>query len=337
VKIPANNLSSHLERGLSPCYLVAGDEILLVQEAMDEIRSAARRSGFDSRDSHVQTQGFDWQELAGAGSNLSLFAERRIIELQLPTGKPGRDGGAAIAELAAQAGDDLLFLISAPKLDKRTTTTKWVKAIEARGAFVQIWPVGIRDLPTWITARMEKAGLRPGRDAARMIADRVEGNLLAAQQEIEKLRLILGEGDVGVDEVNSAVVDSSRYDVYQLVDAALAGNPQRALKILGGVRAEGIDAVVVIWALTRELRVLANLQACVEAGANLGAALKKARVWSSRESVFRACVGRHRLRDFYQMIQTSRRADAVAKGQASGDKWQLATNIVWRLSGPCRT
>lgn len=332
MKIPANNLSTHLAKSLLPCYLVAGDELLLVQEAMDTLRCAARKNGFDSRDLHVQGQGFDWQELAGAGQNLSLFAEKRIIELRLPTGKPGREGGAAIVELAKQAGDDLLFLISAAKLDKRAASAKWVQALESKGAFIQIWPVSLRELPGWIAARMKLLGLQPDREAVHIVADRVEGNLLAANQEIEKLRLLLGEGAVSAEDVRGAVVDSSRYDVYQLVDAALNGDTKRALRILGGVRAEGIDAVVVMWALTRDLRVLTRLQASVEAGENLGSALQKARVWRNRENIFRACLRRHRLRDFYRLVQASRNADAVAKGQAAGDKWQLATNIVWQLS-----
>jgi len=277
-------------------------------------------------------QGFDWQALAGAGNNLSLFAEKRIVELRLPTGKPGKDGGAAIAELAGQAGDDLLFLISVPKIDRKITATKWFKTLESKGAFVQIWPVGLRELPAWIMNRMKKIGLNPDREAVRIIADRVEGNLLAAQQEIEKLRLLLGEGDVSAEDVSNAVVDSSRYDVYQLVDAALGGDSKRALRILSGVRAEGVDAVVVIWALTRELRVLAKLKTSVEAGGNLGAAMQKAQIWSSRETPVRACISRHRSSDLYRMIQASRHADAAAKGQASGDKWQLVTNIVWQLS-----
>lgn len=332
MKIPANNLASHLQTPLLPCYLVAGDELLLVQEALDAIRLAARNQGFADRDLHVQGQGFDWRDLAGAGQNLSLFAEKRIIELRLPTGKPGREGGAAIVELAERAGDDLMFLISAAKLDKRAASAKWVKALESKGAFVQIWPVSLRDLPGWIAARMKILGLQPDREAVHIVADRVEGNLLAANQEIEKLRLLLGEGPVSAEDVRGAVVDSSRYDVYQLVDAALGGDTKRALRILGGVRAEGIDAVVVMWALTRDLRVLAKLQASVDAGDNLGVALKKAGVWRARENIFRACVRRHRLHDFYRLIQASRRADAVAKGQAAGDKWQLTTNIIWQLS-----
>ena len=187
MKISANQLSSQLQKALLPCYLVTGEEPLLVQEALDAIRLAARGQDFDSRELYVQTTGFDWGDLAAARGNLSLFAERRIVELRLPTGKPGVKGSAAIAEFAANAASDLLFLVSAPKLDRGSLNSKWVKALEAHGGLVQIWPVSIRDLPSWISNRMQEAGLRPDRDAVRLVADRVEGNLLAAQQEIEKL------------------------------------------------------------------------------------------------------------------------------------------------------
>ncbi|MDH4108248.1 MAG: DNA polymerase III subunit delta [Gammaproteobacteria bacterium] len=336
MKIPANKLPGHLKQPLLPCYLVSGDEPLLVQEALDAIRGAAREQGYSDRDLYVQMAGFDWRELAGAGSNLSLFATRRLVELRLPTGKPGRDGGAAITELAERAGDDIVFVISAPKLDRNAASAKWVKSVESRGGFVQVWPVGLRELPGWINARMRSRGLRPDPDAVRMIADRVEGNLLAADQEIEKLRLLHGDGAVSADDVVAAVSDSSRFDVYQLADAALAGDVRRALRILAGVRAEGIDAVVVVWALTRELRVLAKLAAAIEQGTNLGSAMQRAGVWKNRENLVRACVGRHRLSDLHRLIQAGREADAAAKGQSDGDAWQLLTNIIWQLAAGAR-
>ncbi len=281
-------------------------------------------------------QGFDWKELAATGFELSLFSRRRIVELRLPTGKPGREGGAAIIELAEKAGEDLLFVVQTPKLDRNTANAKWAKSLDALGGTVQVWPISPRDLPAWIAARMQQSGLSPDRDAVRMIADRVEGNLLAAQQEIEKLRLLLGEGTVSAEDVNRAVADSSRFDVYQLVDAALMGDTPRALRILDGVHAEGVDAVIVVWALTRELRVLARLAESVESGGNLGAALQKSGVWRNRQNIVRACVGRHSLAGFHAMIQASRIADAAAKGQMAGDAWQLATNLVWRLSADRR-
>ncbi len=332
MKIPANQLISSVQKFLSPCYLVCGDEPLLVSEALDAIRAAARSQGFGARELHVATAGFDWADLIGSSANLSLFADKRIVECRLPTGKPGRQGGAAIVELLQHAGDDLLVLVSAPKLDRSAAASKWAKAIESRGALVQVWPVDLRELPSWIARRMQKAGLKPDRNAIRLIADRVEGNLLAADQEIEKLRLMLGEGDVTGDDVNKAVANSSRFDVYKLADAAVGGDPKRALRILDGIRAEGVEPVIVVWALTRELRVLGKLADKVRSGAELGSALQKSGVWRNRQGIVRSCVARHRLEDFYQLVKLARRADAAAKGQSGEDAWQLATNIVLGLA-----
>lgn len=332
MKIPANQLSPSIQKSLLPCYLITGDEPLLVMEALDAIRAGARRQGFTSRELHVATTGFDWAELAGSSANLSLFAEKRIVELRLPTGKPGRQGGTSIIELLHMTGDDFLLLISAPKLDRSAAASKWAKAVESRGALIQVWPVDLRELPTWISRRMRAVGLEPDKNAVRLIADRVEGNLLAADQEIQKLALLMGEGQVTVDDVNKAVADSSRYDVYKLADAAVGGNAARALRILDGVRAEGTEPVIVIWALTRELRVLGKLADLVQSGTELGSALQKSGVWRNRQSIVRSCVARHRANDFYRLLKISRRADAAAKGQSGENAWQLATDIILGLA-----
>ena len=332
MKISANQILSKLDQPLLPCYLVTGDEHLLVQEILDAIRAAARAQGFGTRDLFVQTTGFDWSELSAAGGNMSLFAERQIIELRLPTGKPGVKGSAAIAEFAANAGEDILFIVSAPKLDRNAAKAKWASALDQQGAVVQVWPVSPRDLPGWINARMKQAGLQPDRDAVQLIADRVEGNLLAAQQEIEKLRLLHGEGSITAEHVDAAVADSSRFDVYKLVDAAVGGNPSRALRILNGVRSEGVEPVIVMWALTRELRTLANLADSIRNGTDLSSAMRQARVWQNRQGLVRACIGRHQSGDFYTLLKRSRDADAAAKGQLRADPWQLATDIVLDLA-----
>ena len=333
MKISVNQLDASLKKSLLPCYLVCGDEPLLVQEAQDAIRAAARRAGFGSREQYDAGSGFDWRDVSSAGANLSLFAERRMIELRLPTGKPGKAGGAAIIELLQQAGDDLLVLVSAPKLDRSTLASRWVKALEADGGLVQVWPVGLRELPAWIVARMRRAGLQPDADAVPLIVDRVEGNLLAAHQEIEKLRLLSGEGPVSAADVDDAVADSSRFDVYKLVDAAVAGDAPRAIRILGGVRTEGTEAVVVMWALTRELRTLANCADKIRSGVDLSTALRASRVWQSRQALIRSCVSRHPVAHFYRLLKLARRADAAAKGQLAADPWQLATEIVIGLAG----
>jgi len=332
VKVSANQLSQHLRKTLLPCYLVSGDEPLLVQEALDAIRQKARSDGFDSRDLYVATTGFDWADLGASAGNLSLFAERRIIELQLPTGKPGKPGSAAIVDMIAKTGPDILFVVRTPKLDRNTAASKWAKALEAAGGLVQVWPIGPRELVPWIQGRMRAAGLQPDRDAVRLIADRVEGNLLAAQQEIEKLRLICGEGPVTAADADAAVADSSRFDVYKLVDAAVAGDAKRALRILGGVRTEGTEAVIVMWALTRELRVLATLADSVQKGTDLSSALQKARVWQNRQGLVRSCISRHTTHDFFALLKLARRADAAAKGQSGDDAWQLAAEIVLGLA-----
>lgn len=332
MKIPSNQIDASVSRVLMPCYLVAGDEPLLVNEALDKIRARARQQGFAGRDLYIAGNGFDWAELTSSSANLSLFAEKRIVELRLPSGKPGRQGASSIIELLENSGDDLLVLISTPKLDRSAAGSKWAKAVEARGALIQVWPVDQRELPNWIARRMRDNGLEPDGNAVKLIADRVEGNLLAADQEIQKLGLLLGERKVTVDDVNHAVVNSSRYDVFKLADAAVGGDAPRALRVLAGVRSEGVEAVIVVWALTRELRVLGGLADVVQSGGELGAALRKAGVWRNRQGIVRSCVARHRVTDFYRLLKRARRADAAAKGQSGEDTWQLVTDIVVELA-----
>jgi len=328
LKIRANQLSSHLKKSLAPCYLVTGDEHLLVSEALDAIRDVAKARGFDSRELHVATTGFDWGQLIASTGNMSLFAEQRIVELRLPTGKPGRAGGQAIVDLVEQAGPELLFIVTGPKLDRGSSNSKWAKTLDQKGVSLPVWPITVRELPDWIANRMRRAGLQPDRDAVAMIADRVEGNLLAAGQEIEKLRLLLGEGKVTAEDVNGAVANSSRYDVYGLADAAIAGDAPRAVRILGGLKAEGVEPVIVMWALTKELRTLATLDDAVRQGTDLGSAMQVARVWNNRQGLMRSCIGRHQHGDFHRMLKASGRADAAAKGQRYGDPWQMAADIV---------
>jgi DNA polymerase-3 subunit delta len=332
LKIQANQLSSHLLKSLAPCYLVTGDEFLLVDEALGAIREQARKRGFLSRELHVATTGFDWNALTASTGNFSLFAEQRIIELRLPTGKPGKAGSAAIIDLVEQAGPDLLFLVTGPKLDRSSAASKWAKTIDQKGVSLPLWPIGVRELPGWIANRMRAVGLQPDRDAVTLIADRVEGNLLAAQQEIEKLRLILGEGKVSAEAVTDAVANSSRYDVYKLTDAALAGDAKRSVRILGGLRAEGVEPVIVMWALTRELRTLATLDDVIRQGGDLGGAMQKSGVWRNRQALVRSCISRHQHGDFHKMLKATGRADAAAKGQRAGNPWQMATDVVVSLS-----
>ncbi len=336
MKIQANQLASHLKQGLAPCYLVTGDEPLLIAESLDTIRAAAKAAGFTARDRHVATAGFDWSALRAAGASLSLFAEKRIVELTLPTGKPGTTGSAVIVDFVNNLNPDLLFVVTGPKLDKSGASSKWVKSLQEAGVFVPIWPVELRQLPAWISGRMQAAGLQPERDVVLMIADRVEGNLLAADQEIQKLRLVLGEGPVSAEDVANAVADSSRFDVFKLADATLTGETARALRILAGIRAEGVSPVLAVWSLIREVRILARSAEAIHNREDPGTAMQRLGVWRNRQALVRKALGRHSVASSYHLLQMLGEADARAKGQSRGDPWQLLTEIVVCLSGAAR-
>lgn len=337
MKLQANQLASHLKSKLATCYLISGDEHLFVNEALDAIRRAARGQGFEARDSHVVTTGFDWNELSNAGANLSLFSEKRLIELRLPTGKPGVKGSQAIIDLIDRLDDELLLVVITPKLDRSGANSKWVKALERAGVNLPIWPLELRDLPGWIAQRMRSVGLSPDQESVRLVAARVEGNLLAAAQEVEKLRLILGEGEIRAQDVAQAVADSSRFDVFKLVDAALAGRADRAARILYGLQHEGMSEVIVLWALAKELRLLSVLSAAVDGRQDLGDAMRKNGVWAKRQALVRNSLARQTGAHLHALMALAADADAMAKGQKAGNAWQAAMDLIFGLSyGPRR-
>ena len=220
MRINSDQVARTLERGLAPAWLIVGDEPLLTGEAADAVRARARAEGFTERDFFVTDRGFDWSEVAAASRSLSLFAERRILEIRMPTPRPGKEGGAALAALAADPGPDSLLLVVTTRPEKDTWSSAWFKAFEKHGVVLQAQPVEIARLPQWIAARAARLGLRFEPGAAELLAERVEGNLLAAHQEIEKLALLLADGRADVDAVQSAVANSARYDVFQLGEAA---------------------------------------------------------------------------------------------------------------------
>ncbi|KAF0192375.1 MAG: DNA polymerase III subunit delta [Gammaproteobacteria bacterium] len=330
MKLAAEQLSRHLERGVAPVYLIAGDEPLLVQEAADLIRAAARTSGCQERVVISADGNYDWASLTYASASLSLFSARRLIEVRLPSGKPGQQGAAALVDYVARPAVDTVLLIVCGKLDGGGRNAKWVQAIAAAGVFLPVWPIEPGQLPQWIRRRMQAAGLQPTPEAAQVLAERVEGNLLAAVQEIEKLRLQYGTGKLDADTVIDAVASSARYDVYKLVDAALAGDALRVIRILDGLRGEGTEAVLVVWALARELRLLAGVAGRPSAGA-LDQSLAKAGVWEKRRPLVKQALARHDMARWRRLLQDVATIDRVVKGAAVGNAWdellQLALNI----------
>ena len=334
--VPADRLEAQIARDLSPIYLISGDDPLLAGEAADRIRARARDQGHTNRTVLGVDRSFDWVELAAAGATLSLFADKQLIELRMPTGKPGVTGGKALKAYAENPPEDTILLIISARLDKKSLKNAWVRALDAAGVVVQVWPIDRSRLPGWIAARMKKQGLQPGPNVADLIADRVEGNLLAADQEVQKLALLLDPGLVQVEDVLQAVADSARYDVFQLVDACEAGNAGRAHRILSGLQGEGAAPVLILWAFVREIRALASVAWQIAHGARVADAMSKARIWPKRQSLARNVLARHRLSDLHRLLRQAASVERIIKGAAPGDPWQALTDLVGRLAASGR-
>ncbi|MEJ2686319.1 MAG: DNA polymerase III subunit delta [Gammaproteobacteria bacterium] len=333
MQVRVEQLDGQLKRGVAPVYLLYGDETLLVQEAADAVRARARAEDYGSREvMHVET-GFDWNALTQASDSLSLFDERRIIELRMPGAKPGDAGAKALRAYAERPPEDTLLLVIAGKLDAAARRSQWVKALDAAGVTVPVWPVDARRLPAWIRRRMERAGLHPTPAAISLLADRVEGNLLACAQEIDKLRLLQEPGPIDADAVAAAVTDSARFDVFTLVDSALGGAAARSNRILAGLRAEGVEPVLVLWALARELRVLAAMAGEVAAGDSADRVLTRRRVWDSRKPMLKAALGRHRPWAWQTLLRQCAGIDRMVKGQAPGNPWDELVQLTMRIAG----
>jgi DNA polymerase-3 subunit delta len=307
---------------------VAGDEPLFVGEALTRIREAAKQRGFTERELHVVERGFDWTALESQSDSLSLFAQRRIIELRLHSAKPGDAGARAIKALAASTDPDRLLLIGiAAKLDATAQRSAWVKAVEKHGVRVEIWPVQRADLPRFLTSRAATYGVSLTPAALELLADRSEGNLLAADQELAKLSLIAAGGQIDEDDVLGAVGQNARFDVFRLGDALVAGDAARALRILFGLRAEGAQPALVAWGVSRELGMLAELAFSARA-LGLDAAFKRAGVWPRRQPIVKAALRRLREPQIRRLLEQAANVDCVVKGARLGPPWEAIQALV---------
>jgi DNA polymerase-3 subunit delta len=334
MRLYPEKLAADLRQRLRPVYLVSGDEQLLVQECADQIRAAARRAGCSER--VVLDTGerrFDWLELAQGAGSLSLFAERRLLELRIPDGKPGAEGSKALLAYLADPLPDDVLLIVAGKIDKASTGSKWYRAIDEAGATISLWPVNAAELPRWLQGRAQNMGLDIEHDAIALLADLVEGNLLAAVQELEKLRLQGHEGRISARQVGDAVGNSARYNLFACIDSALAGDGARGLRMLRGLRAEGTQAPVLLWALLREMRHLQELTAAVAAGSAPAQALSAARVWQTRQPIVQAALQRHSVDSVATLLEAALHVDGCIKGYASGDPWLQLELLLLALAG----
>ena len=340
-------LAAHLSKGLRPLYVLHGDEPLLQQEAADAIRAAARAQGYTERSSYtVAGAHFDWSAVLAAGGSLSLFADKQIVEIRIPSGKPGKDGSVALQQIAqaAPGNDSTLTLVLLPRLDKATRSGAWFGALDGHGVSLQIDPVERGALPEWIARRLAQQDQRvrggdEGQRTLQFFADRVEGNLLAAHQEIQKLALLYPAGELSWEQVEAAVNNVARYDVFKLSEAVLGGNPQRVARMLEGLQAEGEAEVLVHYTLAEDIRALKRVRDAMDAGRPLPLALRESRIWGPRERAFERVLPRIESRTLTLLLGQAHKVDGIVKGLKQpdwpSDNWQALQRLALRLCRAC--
>ena len=330
-----------------PLYVFSGDEPLLMMEAMDQLRSKARQLGYTEREVMLQERGFDWSALLNAGQTMSLFGDRRWIELRIPTGKPGRDGADALkqfsAQIAAQSntdGPETIVCIVLPRLDMKTKSSAWFSSLDEAGMAVQIDSLDRSYLPSWIAGRLQKQGQSiqsgpEGQRALEFIAEQVEGNLIAAHQEIQKLGLLYPAGELSEEQVRSAILKVARYNVFELSEAMLAGDLPRVNRMLDGLKGEGEPLVLILWSVTEELRLLSKLKMASDAGESVQQLLRANRVWGNKERLYPAALKRVQSSRLRQAVQIAAGLDRQSKGlqaaELPGDPWdglRLVSNLL---------
>ena len=340
-------LQAHLQKGLRSLYTLHGDEALLVQEAVDAIRAAARQQGYTERSVHVVSGAhFDWSEVLAAGGSMSLFAERQILEIRVPTGKPGKEGSPMIQQLAqsAEGNDSTLTLFILPRLDSATKKGAWFGALEQFGVSLQIDSLDRAQLPQWIAQRLKLqnqsvASGQDGQNCLQFFADRVEGNLLAAHQEIQKLSLLYPAGELTHAQVESAVMNVARYDVFKLSEAVLAGQVARVQRMLDGLQAEGEAAVLVHYTLAEDIRALKRVKDAMAEGRPLPMALREQRIWGAREKLFERVLPKLSTARLAQLLKNAHQVDGIVKGLKVADwptdPWQALQRLALRVSSAC--
>ncbi|MFC5512391.1 DNA polymerase III subunit delta [Massilia jejuensis] len=329
-------LEPHLAKGLAPLYVITSDEHLLALEAADRIRRAARAAGHTERDVLTVERTFKWGELLAANQALSLFGDKKLIELRIPGGKPGKDGGAALQAYAKDLSPDNLTLITLPRLDWQTAKAAWVAALQQAAVYIEIPNVERAQLPGWIGQRLAAQGQSADRGALDFIADRVEGNLLAAHQEIQKLGLLHEPGKLTGEQVQDAVLNVARYDVFKLSEAMLAGDPARLARMLEGLKGEGEALPLVLWAVSEEIRTLLKLKSGMAQGRPLGALLKEYRIWGPRERMMDPALRRLPLATLEAALQEAAQVDKMVKGLRAkafaGDAWDAMLQLALKVA-----
>ena len=330
--ISSKDLQRHLASGLKPLYVVFGDALLLAIEAADSIRAAARTAGYTERETFVAEQHFKWAELNNSAQSLSLFASRKIIDLRIPSGKPGVEGGHALQAYCAALNPNVLTLISLPKLDWTAQKSQWFVTLQQHGVMISADDIPRSALPHWIAERLKRQEQTADTATLEFLADRCEGNLLAAFQEIQKLALLFPAGALSFDQVKDAVMDVARYDIFKLSEAMLNGNAARYAHILDGLRAEGTATVLVLWAISEDIRTLGKVLQSIQRGGNLGSALREIRVRKDRLGLIENAAQRLKFPSIERAMLQAARLDKVIKGLRQGDVWDELLQLGLRFA-----
>lgn len=333
MKLKPEQLQANLGKGLHPVYLITGDEPLISEESSDLLRQGLQQQGFSEREVLHVDGSFSWEYLLECANALSLFAEKKIIELRLGSSKLNKKASEILQQYLSNPAPDNVLLIIADKLDGSAKKSAWFKAIDKCGAIVEIWPVETAQLPNWIRQRAAQIQLNLDDEAIQLLCDRIEGNLLAAKQELSKLSLLFPQQTVTADDVVDAVSDSSRYDIYGLADAALQGQPARCCKILQVLRQDGTEPPIVLWALSKELRSLAAIKQAQNSGQSFDAVCQRERIWGKRKPLARQASQRINQQQINNALQQCAEVDKIVKGMSNGDAWLLLTSISLTLSG----
>ena len=327
MRIKPGQLSAELKKGLKPIYLITGDEPLQLAELADEIRKAAKLAGFENREVITVDANFEWNQLAFLADSTSIFADKKIIDLRLPSGTPGVDGAKALVAYCGRLQEENLLLITAGKLASAALKTRWFEALDKQGIVIQVWPLEGQELISWLQQRLQRRGLSANADGLRLLASRVEGNLLAAAQEIENLYVLYGAGNLSQQQIVEVVADNSRYDVFKLIDSVLSDREDRIIKILSGLREEGVAAPVVLWALAREARSLIKIKWAIAGGQSKDLAFKNNQIWDKRKQIVSNVLNRLSDKDLTRILVLGAKADRQIKGQQSGDAWETLREV----------
>lgn len=332
-KVRPEQLTNAVKKSLPPVIFIFGDEPLIVQECCDSVRQAARAHGFSERELHHTDAGFHWDELYNSANAMSLFADKKIIEIRLHNGKPGDDGSKALVDYCSHANDDTLLLLVSPKIDARSQKSKWFTAIDKVGITVQVWPISLGQMPRWIDQRLKAAGLQADSEAIDILCAKTEGNLLAAVQEVEKLKLVANDGFIDPQTMTNAVMDSARYDIFGMVDKAMAGDSRAAAESLQGLRGEGSEPLSLLWALVREIRTLNSVREAMDNGDSFDFAANKNGVWDKRKSLVKAALNRLKSQQLHMLMRKAALADRATKGVAKSDTWNILLELTLGLTG----